>query len=90
MKMVVQKLITIVTTGLLIATAIEPSVAQTEHRKHKRVARQVIVPPPVYGQSFGPASEYVPLWVRAHPDQCWIDEGYGRWSSCSGGGGGTR
>jgi hypothetical protein len=87
MTMIVRGVITIMATVLLTATVAQPVSAETQHRKYHRAGPPVIVPPPVYGRSFGPGTEYVPPWVRATPNQCWTDEGYGRWSNCSGGGG---
>lgn len=55
--------------------------AAPHHKHHTRgpqVAAQTYMAPAVRGPQVGPA------W--SGPNQCWTDEGYGRYSPCDGGG----
>ena len=64
-----------------LATGVASADAATRHKHHARVphvAAQRYPVPVQRGPQVGPA------W--SGPNQCWTDEGYGRYSPCDGGG----
>ena len=70
--------------GVAFATAMVATAADaTPRHKHHRAA------PAAYGaaQSYAPVvrgPQVGPAW--AGPNQCWTDDGYGRYAPCDGGG----
>lgn len=70
--------------GVALATAMLATTADAATRhKHRHVTHV----PRVAAQSYAPvvrAPQVGPAW--AGPNQCWSDEGYGRYSPCDGGG----
>ena len=79
------------TAASLIATSVTADAGS--YRKHKRYYRHhhygAVYAPGYYGPRYGGWQAPVGLQARtpgppwAMPNECWTDEGYGRYSSCS-------
>jgi len=70
--------------GLLAASAIAPASAATKH-KHAAPA-QPVASDNIVGLPIHPAWSPVPSTVYQSPNECFTDEGYGRFGSCEAGG----
>jgi hypothetical protein len=77
-----RSILTLTLAGLIAATALAPASAAT---KHKRKAAPVQTEE-ILQQSPAAARPAAPGIVYQQPNGCFSDEGYGRFTSCDGGG----
>ena len=74
-----------------IAAAVTPSFAATRAQRAQAAAQGDVygayAQQPYEQSRYGINGSPVPAAVINAPNQCWSDEGYGRWSSCDGAGG---
>ena len=84
MRSMITKAAALSVAGLVAASMIAPASAAT---RHKRVApAQTEQSADVVGLPVRPDSPPIPGYVYQSPNQCFTDEGYGRYTSCEQGG----
>jgi hypothetical protein len=72
-----------VATAVLGASAADAA-TRHKHTRAPRAAHTYVAPAPRYAAPVVPAPQVGPAW--SGPNQCWTDEGYGRYAPCDGGG----
>lgn len=66
------RLLAIASIAVSLAASVTAADAGNRHRQHARMAYSHVVTAPQVG----------PIW--SGPNQCWTDEGYGRYAPCNG------
>jgi hypothetical protein len=77
-------LVAAIALGLIVPAASAQADPSKKHHHHHRAFAGRIQQPYVYGPWQAPAGfrRHGPPWAR--PNECFHDEGYGRWSPCGG------
>jgi len=84
MRSIFSRVVIVGVAGIIVASAIAPASAAA---RHKRAApAQTESSADVMGLPLHPAWSPVPSAVYQAPNQCFTDEGYGRYTSCEQGG----
>jgi len=79
-----RSLLTLAIAGVIAATALAPASAANHHKR--AVAPQPVESTDVWQNAPVSAHRNLPPIVNDQPNACFTDEGYGRYSSCDGGG----
>jgi hypothetical protein len=85
MRSTFTRLITVSVAAAIAAAAIAPASAATRHKRAAAPA-QAESSPDIVGLPIHPAWSPIPSTVYQAPNNCFTDEGYGRYTSCEQGG----
>ena len=83
MRSILSRIVGAAIAGIIAASMIAPATAAV---RHKRAPVQTESSADVTGLPIHPAWSPVPSAVYQAPNQCFTDEGYGRYTSCEQGG----
>jgi hypothetical protein len=84
MRSILSRLVVAAMVGVFAASAIAPASAATKQKRP--VAAQPAASGDVVGLPIHPAWSPVPAAVYQNPNECFTDEGYGRFTPCDQGG----